>query len=353
MKHRLEIQKPIHCLRRQGAENAGTAEDLTRVRNEPAASPRDVAENERRYRTMVEMSPVGFWQIAPDGRTVFMNQAMRDLLEVDGAEDVTGAPYQGFLMPASLETIERERDKWRHGRRSSCEARIVARRSGASRHVIISGVPLRSAAGEVQGVLATVVDISERRKIEESLRHMARHDALTGLPNRVAFDERLRHDLATAKRLKSIVSILYLDLDNIKDVNDSLGHRAGDLLLQGVAHRLRKCVRDTDCVARLGGDEFAVIAPHLDAAGKVTVLAARIIASLSEPFVLDGREIRTTTSIGITSYPIDATSLDRLLVNADKALYRAKRAGGGTYRFYDPQAAFEASRPRALRHGVP
>lgn len=184
-------------------------------------------------------------------------------------------------------------------------------------------------------IVGIVSDISDRKSSEATIQRMALEDALTGLPNRASFRDRLSDALAHAARTGRLVGVMMLDLDNFKNANDTLGHPAGDALLSQVADRLTTCVRTTDTVARLGGDEFAVIVTHAEGPDSVTVLAERIVESIAEPFLIAGNEVRTGVSIGITIYPNDPGDPDQLLRNADLALYRAKAEGRGTFQLYD------------------
>ncbi|MEQ9640186.1 MAG: EAL domain-containing protein [Alphaproteobacteria bacterium] len=175
-----------------------------------------------------------------------------------------------------------------------------------------------------------------RQRAEEALRQLAHHDPLTKLPNRTLFQIRLVEALENARRTDRMVAVHFLDLDHFKDVNDTLGHPAGDLLLQHVSGRLSECVRRSDTVARLGGDEFAIIQTNLDHQRGIAVLAQRIIDSLSKPFDLDGEIVYTGTSVGITVYPQDDAEAEMLIKDADMALYRAKQEGRGKYQLYNP-----------------
>jgi diguanylate cyclase (GGDEF)-like protein/PAS domain S-box-containing protein len=186
------------------------------------------------------------------------------------------------------------------------------------------------------GWLATHEDITERRRAEQQIAHMARHDALTDLPNRVLLRDRLEHELKRVKR-GEIVAMLCLDLDHFKSVNDTLGHPIGDELLKLVADRLRGCTREPDTIARLGGDEFAIIMTQLHQPSDAAVLARRIRASINKPYHVDGHQIISDISIGISIAPIDGTEPDQLLKNADMALYGAKGDGRGTYRFFEAE----------------
>jgi diguanylate cyclase (GGDEF)-like protein len=186
------------------------------------------------------------------------------------------------------------------------------------------------------GCLSTHEDITERQRTEERIVHMARHDALTELPNRVLLRERLEHELKRVKR-GEMLAVLCLDLDRFKSVNDTLGHPVGDELLKVVSDRLRGCTREPDTIARLGGDEFAIIMTAIQQPTDAAALARRIRDSIVKPFHLDGHQIVVDISIGISVAPIDATTPDQLLKNADMALYGAKGDGRGTFRFFEPE----------------
>ncbi len=186
------------------------------------------------------------------------------------------------------------------------------------------------------GWIATHEDISDRQRAEERIVHMARHDALTDLPNRAMFRERLEYELKRIKRGDAL-AVLCLDLDHFKSVNDTLGHPVGDELLKVVAERLRRCIREPDTIARLGGDEFAIIMTGMHAPTDPVVLAKRIREAILKPYILDGHQILADISIGISLAPIDATEPDLLLKNADMALYGAKADGRGTYRFFEAE----------------
>jgi diguanylate cyclase (GGDEF)-like protein len=181
------------------------------------------------------------------------------------------------------------------------------------------------------GWVATYEDVTERRQAEAQIMHMARHDALTDLPNRVQFREKVEQALARGEK----ISVLYIDLDRFKGVNDTLGHPVGDALLCRVTERLRELACNADTVARLGGDEFAVVQKGLGPTG-ASELATKIISSLSEPFDLPGHQVVIGASIGIASAPRDGSEPDQLLRNADMALYRAKSDGRGTHHFFEP-----------------
>ena len=191
-----------------------------------------------------------------------------------------------------------------------------------------------------------------RQQNERRLQESAYHDALTKLPNRTYFQIRLAEALRNAERVGRKVAVHCLDLDHFKDVNDTLGHPAGDDLLKQVSQRLLDSVRSTDTVARLGGDEFAIIQSNLLHEDGITVLAERVVAAIAEPFDLEGEQVFTGTSIGITVYPNDDTDPDQLFKNADLALYQAKMEGRSNYRLYDPVLNEQIHARKALEQDI-
>jgi diguanylate cyclase (GGDEF)-like protein len=197
-------------------------------------------------------------------------------------------------------------------------------------------IEVRGAPVEGGGFVTTYIDVTERRRNEARIEHMAHHDALTELPNRVLFHKRLGEELARIARGGNL-AVLCLDLDHFKNVNDTLGHPVGDVLLKMVAERLSNCLRDTDVVARFGGDEFAVIMPIIDGDRDAEGLARKLIDVLGSPYEIQGQEIIVGASIGIAIAPRDGDATEGMLRNADIALYRAKVDGRGRFSFFEPE----------------
>ena len=211
----------------------------------------------------------------------------------------------------------------------------------------------------VEGIVATFHDVTERKDFEKQLQHQAFHDALTGLPNRTLLSDRLEHALARTRRQRNRVAVLFVDLDNFKVVNDSLGHEAGDQLLTAVAERLQGCIRAGDTVARLGGDEFVLLLEEVQGTQEVTCAAERVVEALAAPVVLAGRDVFTAGSIGIAISQGAEESADSLLRDADTAMYQAKTTGKGRFVVFDRSMSeralerleLEAELRRAIEQG--
>jgi diguanylate cyclase (GGDEF)-like protein/PAS domain S-box-containing protein len=203
-------------------------------------------------------------------------------------------------------------------------------------------------AGIPQRLLCLSQDITQRREVDERVRYIAHHDALTGLPNRALLRDRLQQALNGARRAKTRVAILFVDLDHFKSVNDSLGHQIGDQLLQAVADRLRGSTRDTDTLCRQSGDEYLVVLPNVRDVGEVSHVAEKLVEALSKPYQIEGHDIAITTSIGISIYPDDGDSLDLLIRHADSAMYHAKGNGRNSYEYFAPQMNARAMEKLAL-----
>jgi len=193
---------------------------------------------------------------------------------------------------------------------------------------------LRTAAGHGPYYLGVFSDISKQKKIEEATWHRAHHDELTELPTRSLFTAHLKQALTQAKRNKTILAVFFMDLDHLKEVNDGLGHLAGDELLRGVARRIRSSIREGDIVARFGGDEFVLMLPNISRHADIVGTASKILTSLRRPFWFNGKRINGTVSLGISVYPDDGWCVEKLISHADSAMYLAKQGGRDQLRFF-------------------
>jgi diguanylate cyclase (GGDEF)-like protein len=193
-------------------------------------------------------------------------------------------------------------------------------------------------AGDVRHYVGTFLDITERKEAEKRIRHLAEFDALTQLPNRALLGDRVAQAIALAQRSGEQLAVLFIDLDRFKNINDSLGHAMGDRILQEVASRLHRLVRQTDTVSRLGGDEFVVLITGLEHPGYAVTTAQKILSTLGEPYLIDKHELQITPSIGVAMYPTNGTDTETLLKNADAAMYHAKNSGRNDFQFFTPNS---------------
>ncbi|HEX3495598.1 MAG TPA: sensor domain-containing diguanylate cyclase [Methylocella sp.] len=255
-------------------------------------------------------------------------------------DDRGACEAQGLAYPAG------PRRRLSDMQRVSLRFRIV-QPGGAVKRVYHESELVLDRQGAAVRWIGTYRDVTEAYEAEARIAHMAHHDALTDLPNRVLFHERLEHALLGVRRDEEKLAVLYLDLDRFKTVNDTLGHAVGDKVLVAAAERLRKCVRGSDMAARFGGDEFAVLQLELAGPNEASALAERIVAHLSEPYDIDGQPAAIGASAGIALAPADGETSEQLLGNADMALYKAKEDGRRTFRFFEPGMGAPARNHRA------
>jgi len=211
---------------------------------------------------------------------------------------------------------------------------VLVNREGREYAVRASAAPIHDQRGQTQGVVVAFSDITEARQMTERMAYQATHDALTQLPNRYLFQDRLNRAIAHARRANQSFAVLFVDLDHFKKVNDGLGHSAGDVLLRAAAARLLNCGRQEDTIARLGGDEFVIVLENLQQEERAAMLARKILDALMPPFQIEGHECFITASIGISVFPKDGEDAETLLKNADTAMYRAKDKGRDLVQFY-------------------
>jgi diguanylate cyclase (GGDEF)-like protein/PAS domain S-box-containing protein len=277
----------------------------------------------------------------------YLNDALAKLYAFASAHHMLGVPLLDLFDPSDAERISNfilpvvhQRGRWR--------GEMTGRRSDG----ITFPQEISLTAIEGGGVVIVVRDVTERTYAEEQIKHLAYHDALTGLPNRLLFKDRLTVALSHAQREHTRLAVLFLDLDRFKVINDSLGHNIGDQLLQAVAARVQACVRDSDTVARLGGDEFTIMIPGLVRSEDAAPVAQKILEAVRYPFHLEGREFYITTSIGISLYPEDGMDAETLIKNADTAMYQAKEQGRDNYQLFNAYINARALQRIALEHGL-
>jgi diguanylate cyclase (GGDEF)-like protein/PAS domain S-box-containing protein len=281
-------------------------------------------EREEELRLLTDNVPAMVLHVDRNMICLFANKRYADFFGVDIA-DIVGKPLSAIVEPSSHLFLERHFNQALAGRPTVYQ-RTVLTRSGEQRCIEVKLVPRAPQQGEVPGCYAMATDITEQRLAEQRMQHIAHHDSLTGLPNRLLFNDRMGQAMVQANREASQFALLFLDLDKFKPVNDTFGHDAGDQLLKTVADRIRKQVRESDTVARLGGDEFAVILRGISSRNDVAAIAGKIIAAISLPFHVgtEAQAVEIGTSIGISVYPDDAQDSDTLIKLADAAMYSAK-----------------------------
>ena len=293
-----------------------------------------IRQSEERYRTILDEMADAYFEVDIAGNFIFVNDAISRHLGYS-REELLGASFRGQLDKEEYEKVYKIFGKiYTTGKPEKVISYKVIRKDGTTAFAEIAGLPLQNQKGEIVGFRGIGRDITERRQMEEEIKHMSTHDSLTGLPNRVMFSQLLNHALASAKRYNRQVAILFIDLDRFKVINDTLGHEAGDQLLKEVARRLTQAVRAVDIAARFGGDEFVILIEELGDLGQVETVAERILSAILEPINLSNEECRVTASIGISVFPKDAQDEQSLMKNADMAMYLAKEEGKNNYQFY-------------------
>jgi diguanylate cyclase (GGDEF)-like protein/PAS domain S-box-containing protein len=229
---------------------------------------------------------------------------------------------------------------------------ILVRRDGFEIPIEDSVAPIHDREGQATGAVIVFRDVSAARAMTLQMTHSAQHDFLTGLPNRMLLNDRVRHAIALAPRHKKKVALLFLDLDGFKHINDSLGHPTGDKLLQSIAKRLVGCVRGSDAVSRQGGDEFVVLLSEMAQAEDAAITARRMLQAVAEAHSIDQHELHVTTSIGVSVYPDDGLDAETLIKNADTAMYQAKENGRQSYQFFKPAMNVRAVERQSIEESL-
>jgi len=298
-------------------------------------------ESEARYRLMAEHSTDLISRSTPAGILIYASDASRRLLGYEPTELVGHSIYD-FIDPQDAEEV-RQLSKLIHGSHPMTFSYRVRRKDGTLTWFETMSRGVHDPATDTMVEIVSVSrDVSERKRVEEQIEYEAYHDALTGLPNRRLFRDRLTVALAHARRMHQPLGVLFLDLDRFKYVNDTLGHSVGDELLKAVAGRLKSAVREEDSIARMGGDEFTVLVGDLHHADDVVKVAQKLLETVGQPMHVDGRDLFITTSIGIAMFPTDGETAEMLLKNADHAMYRAKDAGRNAARMFTPSMNIRA-----------
>jgi diguanylate cyclase (GGDEF)-like protein/PAS domain S-box-containing protein len=323
----------------------GTVQDITEAKIAAAS----LHEAEVRYRMVVELSPDAIL-VQQDDVFVFANHAALALLGADSTKQIAGRSLVQFL---SAEYHQSARERVACLQRGETPGAVEQKLVRLDGRMVDVEINLSSFLHHGKcAALFIMRDITERKKTVEQMAYLAHYDSLTGLPNRALFRQRLEHALTIAERPGRSLEILFLDLDRFKNINDTLGHATGDLVLKETATRLQSILRESDTVARLGGDEFVVLVENVDEPHRGGIIAEKILAAFIPPFTKDKEPLTITTSIGISSFPSDGTDADTLLKNADIAMYRAKEMGRNSYRYYSPEMNLHTTERLALEYAL-
>jgi diguanylate cyclase (GGDEF)-like protein/PAS domain S-box-containing protein len=318
-----------------------------RLEQENASFQLKLEQSEKWYRYLVDNSPDIIYTLDQDGCFRFVSNRVECLLGYE-KDELIGRHYTTIIVEEDVDRARFVFNERRTGSRASAdvELRLKCKSRGTvihfeSRFITIElnamGMYVESQPdtnAKFVGTYGVAKDVSDRKRAEETIYHQAYHDLLTGLPNRLLFKDRLNLAMAQAKRGRQKLAVMFLDLDRFKVVNDSLGHVVGDQLLQSVANRLGKCVREGDTLARLGGDEFTLLLPQVNHPEAAANTAKKILNVLARPFFISGQDHHFSASIGIAIYPDDGDSVDSLIKNADIAMYHVKELGRNSYAFF-------------------
>jgi diguanylate cyclase (GGDEF)-like protein/PAS domain S-box-containing protein len=308
----------------------GVTHDVTERKQAEVA----LRQSEEKYRSILENIQEAYFEVDLAGNFTFFNDS---LCRVTGCsrDELIGNNYKLFSDKENIKNVFIAFNHvYRTGEPTEGFNWMIVRKDGSKRYIEASVSLKKDSSGSPAGFKGVIRDITERKRIEQELNHMATHDALTGLPNRLMFSQLLDHAIQSAHRNKRQLAVLFIDLDRFKIINDSLGHDAGDQLLEEIALRFRQTLRNVDVVGRLGGDEFIILIEDFQDMHQVETLAHKILATVIKPMVLAGEECRVTASIGISVYPRDGQDEQSLMKNADIAMYFAKEAGKNNYQFY-------------------
>lgn len=291
--------------------------------------------SEERFRSILENAPIGMAVVSPEGRFLLVNRSLCELAGYE-KEELEKLTFQEITHPGDLEHNLVNVQRLLDGSINSynMEKRYIRKDQQVVWTQLTSSV-IRDAAGTPLYLIAQIEDITERRRSREQIHQLAFYDVLTSLPNRRLLKDRLKQSLAQAKRFQRSLALMFLDLDNFKQINDTLGHDMGDELLKVVANRLLTCVRSMDTVCRQGGDEFIVVLSEIAHPEDAAVVATKIVDTINEPIPINGNDLRITISIGIAVYPVNGTDdTKELMKKADIAMYEAKKNSGNGFSFF-------------------
>jgi len=289
--------------------------------------------SEERFRKLTALSPVGIFQVDAKQQLRYVNQRWRDIHSLS-KEHLSLQEWFEMINPDDLIMVQQAWNRLVCDQESiTLELRLVGR-DGSNTWIHLLAGALHDRNGELLGYLGAISDISELKAAQIQMENLAFYDPLTGLANRRLFKNRLEKAVKSVMRSGTSMALMFIDMDQFKRINDTLGHDAGDMLLKEVAHRLNATVRENDTVSRIGGDEFTILLTDIHQTADALVVAEKLLHSLAKPIRIKGQDIVTTVSIGITLTPDDSTDVNTLMKNADLAMYRAKELGRNNFQFF-------------------
>ncbi|TAK71729.1 MAG: EAL domain-containing protein [Gammaproteobacteria bacterium] len=325
---------------------------VARLALEKQATEVKLQEQEGFFKTIFDYTHTGVAILQLDGTLLKINKALCEMLGYSEA-DLLGINFYQYIYSEDQEKLDAvlrqliERKNKLYQAEQQC-----FQKNGDAIWIILRLSLVRDNQDKPVNFIVQIQNITLQKKAEERLRHMAYHDPLTGLANRNKLEQFISHILASARRHQQGFALLFLDLDSFKNINDTIGHDAGDLLLQVIAERLHNSVRSTDMVARLGGDEFVLVITDVKKTEVVALIAQKILDNILKAIMVTGQEIYITTSIGISLYPFDGQNMQTLMKNADLALYRAKEHGRNNYQFYTVEMTSRAREKMDLQNAL-
>jgi len=301
----------------------------------------------RKFSRVIEQTYNGVIITDPENRIEYVNPKFTELTGYSAAEVLGQKPSIWRSGDTADEAYDELSEAMSNG--SEWHGEFKNRKKDGSIYWAASSVsPLRNENGEVTNYICMMQDITNQKDTKDQLNYLAHYDTLTSLPNRRLFIDRLQQAMKETERRERLLAVMFIDLDHFKNVNDSLGHEAGDILLKQAAVRLGDCVRESDTVARLGGDEFTLMLPDLKHVDNATHIAEKVIEAFSKPFYIKNRRFFVTASIGVTLYPLDDNNVEDMLRNADTAMYYAKDAGRNNFQFYNYEMTARVERRMVL-----
>lgn len=317
-----------------------------------SATEIELYEYQNRFETIFEHANVGVALLGLDGRLLRVNRSLCQMLGYNES-DMLAMNFYYLIHPNDLNDLQIHIQELIDKKIQIFQNEQQCYRKNGEALWIMSALSLiRDSEDKPVYFILQIQNITLQKKAEERLRHMAYHDPLTSLANRNKLEQFINHILASSRRHQQGFALMFLDLDRFKNINDTLGHEAGDVLLQIIAERLRSAVRSTDMVARLAGDEFVLLITDVKRTESVALIAQKILENVMKVVVVKGQEIYITTSIGISLYPYDGQNIQTLMKNADLALYRAKEHGRNNYQFYTLEMTSRAQEKLALQNAL-